>query len=129
METIAHQGLKRLAIAHLKAIGCAAFATEVKCPISRYRVDVAGYSDTGKVRRGQVASGQLPVVNPGAGTCQLPTDTSPFTVVIECKQCRADFLRDCESIEPLLGRRDELERMRVSIESHRIPRVEPHLRR
>lgn len=115
VETKAHQDLKRLALAYLRAQGCIALATEVKCPISRYRVDVAGYSD---------ARGEQRILNGRSGVSPL----SPFTIVIECKQSRADFLRDSESVEPLLDWRDQLERMRLSIEEHRIRTIEPHLR-
>jgi hypothetical protein len=45
METIAHLQLKRLSLAFLRAAGCMVFANEVRCPISRYRVDCAGYQD------------------------------------------------------------------------------------
>lgn len=45
METTTHLHLKRLAVGYLRALGCPAFATEVRCPIARYRVDVAGYLD------------------------------------------------------------------------------------
>lgn len=46
METAAHSQLKRFAIGFLRHHGCQALATEVACPLSRWRVDVAGYLDT-----------------------------------------------------------------------------------
>ena len=45
MESIEHLELKRLAVAWLVKLGCRIVATEVRCPIGRYRVDVAGWLD------------------------------------------------------------------------------------
>ena len=45
MESIEHLELKRLAVAWLARLGCRAVATEVRCPIARYRVDAAGWLD------------------------------------------------------------------------------------
>ena len=45
METRAHLQLKTMAVYYLRGRGCAAVAEEVRCPISRYRADVAGYRD------------------------------------------------------------------------------------
>ena len=42
-ETIQHRELKRLAVAWLRRLGCSAVAMEVRCPLSRWRVDVAGW--------------------------------------------------------------------------------------
>jgi hypothetical protein len=100
VETSAHLQLKRLAIRFLRERGCQAVATEVRCPIARYRVDVAGY-----------------------------LDRPPATAVIECKQSRSDFLRDQREADRLLDLRDELERLREHIEQSRIKTHEPHLRR
>ena len=47
-ETIQHRELKRLAVEWLRRMGCSAVATEVRCPISRWRVDVAGWFDGGE---------------------------------------------------------------------------------
>ena len=107
METIAHQRLKELALQHLRQIGCMARAQEVRCPISRFRVDAAGWLDTDPA---------------------LHTRCGPIAVVIECKQSRSDFLRDRAGVDRLLRMRDHLERVRVSIEERRIKREEPHLR-
>lgn len=100
METDAHQRLKRMAVGFLREQGCRAVATEVSCPIARYRVDVAGYQD-----------------RPAA------------TVLIECKQDRADYMRDRRDADRLVELRRELEAIRRSIEERRIKRHEPHLRR
>jgi hypothetical protein len=50
-------------------------------------------------------------------------------VVIECKQSRSDFLRDSDHADRLLALREQLDRIRRSIEQNRIKSCEPHLRR
>lgn len=116
METAAHRRLKQLAMAYLRQRGCRNVATEVRCPISRYRVDVAGYQDCPHDARDPYA---------WFGVC--PEDGRTF--IIECKQSREDFLRDCEQLEALLGLRNEYEAIRRSIEEHRVKVLEPQLRR
>ncbi len=94
--------------------GCLAVATEVRCPISRYRVDAAGYQDS---------------VRDGQPNHRRRRRCPPTTIVIECKQSRADFFRDSEQTEALLARRADLQLIRQSIEEHRVKLEEPHLRR
>ena len=101
-ETIQHRELKRLAIEWLRRLGCCAVATEVRCPISRWRVDVAGWLDH------------------SGGT--------PETIIIECKQARSDFLRDDANREELLRLRTHLEKRRAEVEETRVKPREPHLR-
>jgi hypothetical protein len=113
VETNLHLQLKRLAIGFLRGLGCQAVATEVRCPIARYRVDVAGYLDR---LPGERANGRR-------RRCE------PATVLIECKQSRSDFLRDHREADRLIDLRDELERLRQHIEQRRIKTHEPHLRR
>jgi hypothetical protein len=131
VETTAHQSLKRLAVAFLREHGCLAVATEVRCPISRYRVDVAGYLD-------RVDSTGQPLIDSTAGTDPAGRNVgrrprtaqrNRTTVLIECKQSRSDFLRDRRDQQRLLRERAELDRFRHSIEEERIKRLEPHLRR
>lgn len=89
METVDHQVLKRVALAFLRARGCCAVGTEVACPIPRWRADVAGYSDGLRVgRKGE--------------------KRQPFTLIVECKQSRADFLKDRADRASLLRQREEL---------------------
>ncbi len=116
METVAHQRLKQLALTFLRHWGCHAVATEVRCPISRYRVDVAGYLDRLPAEHGS---------EPVASSMQ----SGPRTLLIECKQDRSDFLRDTSDHDQLLQHRDQLARMRRSIEQNRIERDEPELRK
>ncbi len=114
METTTHLNLKRLAVSYLRSLGCPAFATEVRCPIARYRVDVAGYLDREHSE-------------PVGWRNSSPLD--PRTVVIECKQSRCDFLRDRSEADRLLAERAELDRLRQGIEQRRVRVQEPHLRR
>jgi hypothetical protein len=125
VESLAHRKLKRLAVAFLREHGCLAAATEVRCPISRYRVDVAGYVDKLPLDRAALAHD---------GECRIDP-RKPFarcaarTVLIECKQSRPDFLRDRRDRERLLRERRELEHLRLTIEERRIKLLEPELRR
>lgn len=110
METSAHHRLKRFAIGFLRSRGCMAAATEVRCPISRYRVDAAGYADT--------------VPDP----TRVRKRCEPRTVVVECKCSRGDYLRDRRNAERLLDLRRQLEHIRGRIEERRLKVHEPHLR-
>ncbi|TVQ50837.1 MAG: hypothetical protein EA377_13825 [Phycisphaerales bacterium] len=94
----------------LRDAGACAVATEVRCPISRYRFDAAGYRDTEGL--------------PGSDRRRR---CEPRTLAVECKQSRADFLRDVAGIDQLLLRQRALHAMRESIERERIPREEPEL--
>ena len=112
METVAHQMLKRHAVAWLQQWGCRVMAMEVRCPIARYVVDVAGYIDR-------------PVKDEQTRRRDRPP---PQTVCIECKQDRGDFLRDGQDRTRLLAMRDDLDRLRRHFEEARIKSIEPHLR-
>ena len=70
-ESSEHKNLKRLACSWLREQGCSATASEVRLPLSSFRVDVAGYQSLRNLSN-----------EPGA------------TFVMECKQSRSDFLRD-----------------------------------
>lgn len=87
-ETARHAELKRLALAWAQANGFALCATEVRIPRSGFRADVAGCSRGPEHR----------------------------TAVFECKQARADLLKDAhaeaatrERLQQLLERRQTLE--------------------
>ncbi|MDQ8187038.1 hypothetical protein [Pelagicoccus sp. SDUM812002] len=97
-ESKQHQELKGLSLEWLKAQGCRARATEVRLPLSPYRVDVAGYRNSGRMG----ALGE--------------------TFVLECKQSRADFLRDA-SVEKAVaheqaGLAEDVERLRELLGMH-----------
>lgn len=100
MESAGHLTLKCGALEFLRRLGCRVMATEVRCPIARYLVDVAGW-----------------------------LDHPQRTVMIECKQCRSDLLRDLGDRERLLEERAALERISRHLEERRIKVHEPHLRR
>ena len=68
-ETEGHKNLKRLAFEWARAAGLPLAACEVRVPQSGYRADVAAMSR-----------------NPAAADARV--------ALFECKQCRADFLRD-----------------------------------
>lgn len=119
MESHSHANLKRLALDFLLAQGCCAAAIEVACPISRYRIDAAGFVD------------KLPArVRPGpAPRVLFPRAAGAATVLIECKCSRADFLRDQRALPDLLRRRDHLLRALERNRSELVRVMEPHLRR
>lgn len=150
LETHAHHTLKRLALEHLRRLGCRIMATEVACPVARFRLDVAAYVDT--ERTPTIPLESAPIGYPDVADtdadhavvdhaidASAPTiarhdwsprrRVTPYTVIIECKQSRADFLRDAGDHAELLRERDDLLRLRVFIEAQRIQRDEPHLRR
>lgn len=113
METPAHNALKRLAVAWLRSRGYLAAACEVRSPIAQWIIDVAGWRDSWFDH----AAGQ-----------RVKLD-QPETIIIECKQSRADFLRDSRRYDALLALRDKYQGIRRSIEEHRIKALEPKLRR
>ncbi len=89
-ETARHRELRRLAMGWAQGNGFALCAAEVRVPKSGYRADAAACSRGGERR----------------------------TAVFECKQSRADLLKDChaeaqtrERLEALLERRRSLEQM------------------
>ena len=125
METDRHAILKRLAAVFLRGQGCRAVATEVRVPASRYRADVAAYLDRLPIRPRRRAAAPTP---PG-GSGPIVRESRPKTVIIECKQSRADFLRDTADTKRLLLQRERLEAQRVELEENRIKPHEPELRR
>jgi len=118
METSDHLDLKRLAVAFLRAGGCSAVGVEVRSPISRFVFDAAGWKDSVRIPR-RSSSGEWGM---GVRSC------NPESVVIECKQSRADFLRDSRDRRRLIEERQRLIDRRVHLEEHRIKPNEPHLR-
>ena len=110
METDRHAILKRLGAVFLRGQGCRAVATEVRVPASRYRADVAGYLDKHPTRPRSRQGGE-PAPPPGP----LVREARPKTVIIECKQSRADFLRDVADTQRLLRERERLEAHRIEL--------------
>jgi hypothetical protein len=124
METHTHARLKRLAFDFLLTHGCAAVAAEVACPISRYRIDVAGYLDKLPAK----PRPQSTPTAPTAPTMQLRGKRAA-TVLIECKASRSDFFRDHHQVPTLLRRRDHLRGCLDRFREQMVKSLEPHLRR
>lgn len=118
METATHSHLKRLALDFLLVHGCPAAAIEVACPISRYRIDVAGYLDKLPDKRRRERQ-----------TSPIPRGAAATTVFIECKASRSDFLRDQRQLPELLQRRAHLQRSLDRLRNELVKPMEPHLRR
>lgn len=127
LETADHRWLKQVGAAFLLENGCSAVATEVRCPIHRFRVDVAGYLDP-LPKRQRPWQPDVHALSP-AGRLLPRRRERAFTCLIECKQSRADFLRDRRDVETLVHRRAALDRERAEMEETRIRQREPHLRR
>jgi hypothetical protein len=88
---------------------------------------VAGYVDR-LAPSGRSLTEERPMDGKGHSNGRLWT-CRPRTVLIECKQSRADFLRDRRDQNRLLAERRELDRFRRTIEEKRIKTEEPELRR
>ncbi|MBK12484.1 MAG: hypothetical protein CL849_03015 [Crocinitomicaceae bacterium] len=132
MESFEHQELKRLAVAWLVRLGCRAIATEVTCPISRYRVDVAGWLDHSESTL--LDAGGLQKRRPGIAASLFDDRVSrrgprsPRTIVVECKRSRSDFVRDDRNADRLKQRLEMLRKAKDRFERVLIPQSEPHLR-
>jgi len=132
VETLDHRELKTLAMAFLSRLGSVVVASEVSCPIARFRVDVAAWCELGdepfarrdvRVSRATLFSGSMRSARP-----PVTGMASARTIVVECKQSRADFLRDDASSEVLLRERERLRRRRSELEETLVKRYEPQLR-
>jgi hypothetical protein len=88
-ETEVHAALKRLALEWAQSNGFSVCATEVRIPKSGFRADVAGACRSDERR----------------------------TVVFECKQARADLLKDAHSEDATRRRLNELTKRRRALES------------
>ena len=95
-ETAAHQTLKHLAQLWAERHGYSAIATEVRLPKSAFRADVVAYKHA-EHRHGREAEiGE--------------------TAVFECKQARADFLKDSYATDATRRRLVELDQRRQTLE-------------
>ena len=129
METHNHRRLKERASTFLIELGAAIVAREVACPISRYRVDVASYIDRVAPHADpKLAEASTTLWRDESNPEEVKSRTVARTVFVECKQSRADFLRDVADHESLLEQRDALRARRASIESTIVREREPHLR-
>jgi hypothetical protein len=123
METSDHRRLKRFALEFLAHHGCSAYALEVRCPLSRWRLDAAGYLDSRPAAMEQRDGAARREAAPRRTPCE------PRTIIIECKQERGDFLRDGEETPRLIAERERLHLMQRRMEEERLKVLEPHLRR
>lgn len=123
METDRHARLKWASAAFLRSVGCCAIGLEVRCPLSRFRIDAAGYVDWfgHPLNRGCSYSDLSALLRAGS--------PSPKSVVIECKQSRADFFRDGRVRDELLEERRRLDELRRTLEEQIVKPSEPGLRR
>ena len=130
METEAHLQLKRLGAAYLLREGFSAVASEVAGPLMRVRVDVAGYIDrvphAGGVNHLTYTTESQPGL-PFEPTGPRPR-CDPRIVVIECKQERADLLRDVDDLAKLLDLRERLTARRAALEEVILETGDPGLR-
>jgi hypothetical protein len=134
MESSAHQRLKLVAARLLMRGGCAAAAVEVRCPIARHRVDAAGYVDPlpRRLAKGGGSGGSWletgELAEEGAARAVFGRGAAAKTVIVECKQSRADFLVDTRDVPALLEERARLTALRSSLEERIVKVCEPHLR-
>src|ERR1017187_815660 len=107
-ETTAHANLKKLAVLWAQQHGFTICAAEIRLPHSNYRADVAGYQSVSK---------KLPLPGEPNGSVRLVRQpVVGTTVILECKQARADFLKDSHSKDPTLQRLKVLEALRQKLE-------------
>lgn len=125
MESDLHLRLKRLGARFLIERGFQAVALEVSSPIPRHRVDVAGHLH-GWAEAEEEFTWAPTLFGPESAR-RNGTARRAGTVLIECKQSRADFLRDTRHLATLLSRRAELHRHREALEDRLIRVSEPHL--
>jgi hypothetical protein len=130
VESIAHSGLTRASIRWLIRIGCRIAAREVRCPIARHRVDAAGYLDPLRKRASVHNRLQRPGSPPADddARCVLPRLDRARTVIVECKQSRADFLCDRADAGRLRDQLGHLHQVRRVMEDGFIKSCEPGLR-
>lgn len=108
-ESPAHRNLKRLALAWAQQQGYTICGVEVRLPHSSYRADVVAY---------RVESRKQPLPVDGRPDRLVAQPVIGSTVLFECKQARADFLKDsyvatetAAQLKALDRRRQELERL------------------
>jgi hypothetical protein len=107
-ETVAHSNLKKLALLWAQRHGYSICGLEIRLPHSNYRADVAAY---------RPESQRLPLSGDGKGSVRLVRQpVIGTTVVFECKQVRADFLKDSHLEEPTQQRLKVLEMRRQKLE-------------
>jgi len=104
----------------MRGAGCAAVASEVRCPIARFRADAAGYLDAKPKRAAAIVVGEVlgagdPAVAAAGLAGVLERGELPRTVIVEVKVSRADYLRDAASAAELAARLDGLLQRRAEL--------------
>jgi hypothetical protein len=141
VETEVHIALKHAAAAFLRERGARAIAQEVRCPLGRRRVDVAGYFPRSPRHASEGDSAQVGLftgAEEGLSARDARRDVPSAwtkeqlrarTVIIECKATREDFLRDNERREDLARSaerlRERVEKVERSLKSRGAPGAEP----
>jgi len=105
MESAAHLALKHAAVCALAQSGCAGYATEIRCPIGRFRLDAAGYIDARPksqrhARKAGVARGHEHDSTPPQ-VSMLERGSTPRSVIVEVKVSRSDFFCDAVRAQTL----------------------------
>ena len=111
-ETAAHLLLKRLALFWAQKQGYHSCAFEVSLPNSRYRADLAAYMPSKGRIKVRAHDPALPAMTHRLMVCH----TLGSTAVFECKQSRADFLKDSRSTRETLTELRDLYTRRVDLE-------------
>ena len=111
-ETAAHLLLKRLALFWAQKQGYHSCAFEVSLPNSRYRADLAAYMPSKGRIKVRAHDPALPALTHRLMVCH----TLGSTAVFECKQSRADFLKDSRSTRETLTELKDLRVRRVELE-------------
>jgi hypothetical protein len=107
-ETTAHTNLKRLALLWAQEQGFTICGLEIILPHSNYRADVAAYRPETK---------KLPQPDSGRNPSRLVRQAVVGgTAVFECKQARADFLKDSHSTAETTKRLKGLDERRRTLE-------------
>jgi len=96
-ESAAHLALKTAALAWAVENGYSLVATEVRIPTSGFRADVAAVRPTPMRKEADLLPGR--------------------TVIFECKQARADLLKDSRCVEKALAELKVLEERRRKLEA------------
>ena len=111
-ETAAHLLLKRLALFWAQKQGYHSCAFEVSLPNCRYRADLAAYMPSKGRIKVRAHDPALPAMTHRLMVCH----TLGTTAVFECKQSRADFLKDSRSTRETLTELKDLRERRVDLE-------------
>lgn len=112
-ETENHVRLKTLALAWAQANGFPICAPEVRVPRCGFRADVAAYAGGARGHRSKAdGDGRT-----GDGGASPPSGGGTRTAVFECKQARADLLKDAHAESATRRKLEELTARRLTLEA------------